>query len=163
MRGITNLILNSGGGGGGSGVSTQLLYTGKESEYFSDSSYTPQEFDIRTEGTDFATYLSTVDHKTFTVLQNFACLVTYGCEQDPDRSSSNTPNTVFVVNGSPLFRVETPSNASGSSAIQTGTTILFAGDTFYWGSDNTQGYAVRLGQIDLLDGYDLSNYVKPSY
>lgn len=163
MRGITNLNLNSGGGGGGSGVSTQLLYTGKESEYFSDSSYTPQEFDIRTEGTDFATYLSTVDHKTFTVLRNFACLLTCGCEQDPNHSSSNTPNTVFVLNGATLFRVETPSSASGSSAIQATQTILFAGDTFYWGSDNSQGWAVRLGQIDLLDGYDLTNYVKPSF
>jgi len=162
MRGITNLNLNN-GGGGGSGVSTQMLYTGKESAYQSDSSFTPQEFDVRTEGTDFGTYLSTSDHKTFTVLRNMACLVTFGCEQDPNLSSSNAPNTVFVVNGSVLFKVQTPSSASGSNAILAGQTVLFAGDTFYWGSDNTSGYAVRLGQIDLLDGYDLTNYVKPSF
>jgi hypothetical protein len=162
MRGITNLILNS-GGGGGSGVTTQLLYTGKESQYNSDSSDTPMEFDVRTEGTDFASYLSTSDHKTFTVLQTFACIVTYGIEQDPNLSSSNSPNCTFYVNGNPTFRIVTPSNASGSNVVTAVQTMLFAGDTFFWGSDDSRGYAVRLGQIDLIDGFDVSAYVKPSF
>ena len=144
-------------------VTTEMVYTGKEDEYHSDSSFTPMEFDTRTEGTDFSTYLSTSDHKTFTVLQDFACVVTLGCEQDPNHSSGNTPNCTFFVNNAPAFRIEPSSSSSGSNAITTSTTILFAGDTFYWGSNNTSGYAVRLGQIDILMGYNLSNYTKPSF
>ena len=144
-------------------VGTDILYTGKESQYNSDSSDTPMEFDIRSLGTDFSTYLSTSDYKTFTVLRDFACVVTYGIEQDPNLSSSNIPNCTFYVNNVPTFRVVPPSSSSGSNKVATGTMIFFAGDTFFWGSDDSRGYAVRLGQIDILTGYDLSGYTKPSF
>lgn len=37
------------------------------------------------------------------------------------------------------------------------------GDTFFWGSLTTRGWTVRLGQIDVIDGLDMSEYVQPTF
>ena len=144
--------------GGSSGGSLIRLFSGHETRYKSDAAGRAQSFEEYVEGADFGDYLSTTDHATYTVLQSFRALVTVGVMQDPDRSSNNIPNCCFSVNGSTKQTVSSPSATSGSQGIGTFICDFVQKDTFYWGSTNSYGYPVRLGAIDVLDGYEYPDW-----
>ena len=161
----TNVYAPNNGGGGGSSVTTDLLFTARESIFHTDNADTPVNLDTRTTGTNYSTYLSySSQNYTYTVLQNFAALVTLGVQQDPNQSSGSKPNCTIFVNDEEVVQVDNPSTASGSSYVASPVIVpFFAGDEFYFGSINSAGWAIRMAQIDILEGYDLSNYTKPAF
>lgn len=152
------------GGGGGVAIINRL-FNGCESQYTSDSSSTPQLLDSYTDGADFSSYISTSDHKTFTVLQDFIGIVTVGIMQDKDRSSGNKPNCTFFLNNNEYYSLDAQNSTSGSASKTKGTVMVKfeTGDTFFWGSNNGSGWPVRLGALDLIDSIDMSGYVDPDW
>jgi hypothetical protein len=151
-------------GGGGVAIINRL-FNGCESQYTSDSSSTPQLLDSYTDGADFSSYISTNDHKTFTVLQDFIGMVTVGIMQDKDRSSGNKPNCTFFLNNNEYYSLDAQ-NATSGSASKTKDIVMVefeTGDTFFWGSNNGSGWPVRLGALDLIDSVDMSGYVDPDW
>lgn len=161
----TNVYAPNNGGGGGSSVTTDLLFTARESVFHTDNADTPVNLDTRTTGTDYSSYLSySSQNYTYTVLQNFAALVTLGVEQDPNQSSASRPNCAIYVNDVLVYDVDNPDTTSGSTYVASPAVVMFfTGDEIFFGSKNSSGWAIRMAQIDILDGYDLSNYTKPAF
>lgn len=143
--------------------SLDRIFHGYEDEYNSDSGGVAHAFDTYTEGTNFSTYVSTSDHGTFTVLKDFMAVITYGVMQDPNRSSSNVPNGAFYKNGTMLFNIDADSATSGDTGVDHNIAFFTAGDTFFWGSINSKGYAVRMGAIDVISTINLNSYVEPGW
>ncbi len=151
---------------GGMGTSIETLFTGKESQYRSDADNTPQPFDVYTEGTNFDAYLSTNDYATFTVLQDFIAVITVGVMEDLNNTGNNPPNCTFYLNGVGDYTnvgVNAADTAPGSKGFIHFVRSFKTGDAFFWGSINNYGYAVRLGQVDMINGIDLSGYIQPDF
>lgn len=142
-----------------SGSGLKQIFTGKESEYKSDTAGIPQELDVYTDGADFSTYLSTTDHISFTVVKDCMCLITLGVMQG--QSSGTKPDCTFFVNDIDVFTVEDPDNDVDSYNFGCNVIPLTQGDVIYFGSSTSNGYAVRCGQIDVIN--DMDGYVKPSF
>lgn len=158
-----------------SGTSVETIYFGKESQWLGDSYSTPIEFDIKTIGDRFSEYLSTTDYKTFTALKDFDAIITVGAMEDLTHTGVNPPSCSFFVNECTSRHKSGTDRDTGFMGVtaangQPGTTAFThfpfsfkAGDTMYWGSINTYGWVVRLGQIDVVEGIDISGYVQPSF
>ncbi len=147
--------------GGGSHV--ENLYDAREDQYKTDSSNVAIELENYNEGTNFSNYISTSDHKTFTVLQDFLGIVALGIRQAS--SSSNAPNCSFFLNNTKIASINALSSTAGyeSSNITHIYVEFKTGDTFYWGSENNKGCPARIGSIDVLLDADLSGYSDPTW
>lgn len=139
------------------------LYDGRENSYKTDAAFSPVELENYNEGTNFSDYISTADHKTFTILQDFLGIVAFGVMQSG--SSSNIPNCSFFVNNTKVGSIDALNATSGSASAKiTHMYLEFkTGDTFFWGSENTKGYPDRIGSIDMLVNADLSGYSDPTW
>lgn len=161
------------GGGGGGGTTLNTIYSGKESQYISDAINVGHAFDVRTVGEDFDEYLSTSDYATFTVLKDFDAVVTVGVMEDANHTGVNPPSCSFYINGITTHNDNDTVTgvlgvtASSGEPLATGYTHFLmsfrTGDTFFWGSRTSRGWTVRLGQIDVINGLDMSDYVQPTF
>ena len=144
------------------GSSLTRIFHGYESVYRTDTT-SPVELDANTETYPFGAYVSTADYATFTALQDMVVVVTVGVKQDTEHTSSNKPSGGFYVNGQVKISVQSETAESGSTGVDHTVIEIKQGDTFYWSSIDMNGWAVRMGALDLIENLDMSGYVEPGW